>query len=407
MNKRKNSFAFLLIVFGTFALVGCQPAKVSSEEFTDSAVPRKRPTPVKSSNPEPITIAAVGDIMLGSTSIDETFLPPDDGREMLKAFAPILSAADIAFGNLEGPMLEGGTNEKCPPEALRCFAFRVPTRYGKYLKEAGFDVMSLANNHTSDFGEEGRISTRRVLDELGIKHAGGDRGQFSTVILEAKGKKIAFIGFAHNAVVPNVNDLDFARRLVTEADRKADLVVVSFHGGAEGEKAQNVPRQTEMLGTEKRGNLPLFARAVVDTGADLVLGHGPHVLRGMEIYKDRLVVYSMGNFATYGMFNLKGPQGLTAVFEITLAADGKFTTGRIHAGRQTGRGIPVLDKTGAAIEKVRALSKTDFPTTAPQIAADGTISKESLEHFSSPRRADPEKRNKTLRNRTRIKRTKP
>ncbi|HEX8636951.1 MAG TPA: CapA family protein, partial [Pyrinomonadaceae bacterium] len=363
------------IVCASFALVGCQPAKVSSEEIADSFAPRAQPTPIKSNNPEPVTIAAVGDIMLGSTSIDETFLPPKDGRDMLKAFTPILSAADIAFGNLEGPMLEGGTNEKCPPEALRCFAFRVPTRYGKYLKEAGFDVMSLANNHTSDFGEEGRISSRRVLDELGIKHAGGDRGQFSTAFLEAKGKKIAFIGFAHNAIVPNVNDLDFARRLVAEADRKADLVVVSFHGGAEGEKAQNVPRQTEMLGTEKRGNLPLFARVVVDAGADLVLGHGPHVLRGMELYKDRLVVYSMGNFATYGMFNLKGSQGLTAVFEITLAADGKFAGGKIHAGRQIGRGIPVTDETGAAIQKVRALSQMDFPTTAPRISADGTISK--------------------------------
>ena len=375
MNKRKNSFAFLLFVCASFALFGCQPVKVSSEEITGSIAAQAAPTPVKSNNPEPVTIAAVGDIMLGSTSIDETFLPPDDGREMLKAFTPILSAADIAFGNLEGPMLEGGTNEKCPPEALRCFAFRVPTRYGKYLKEAGFDVLSLANNHTSDFGDEGRISTQRVLDELGIKHAGGDRAQFSTAIIEAKGKKIAFIGFAHNAIVPNVNDLDSARRLVTEAGRKADLVVVSFHGGAEGEKAQNVPRQTEMLGTEKRGNLPLFARTVVDAGADLVLGHGPHVLRGMEIYKERLVVYSMGNFATYGMFNLKGPQGLTAVFEIKLAADGKFAGGKIHAGRQIGRGIPVLEKTGAAIEKVRALSKMDFPATAPRIAADGTISK--------------------------------
>ena len=406
MHKRKNSFVFLLITFGVFTLVGCQPSRASSEEITDSDNAEVSPTPIKSNNPEPVTIAAVGDIMLGSTSIDETFLPPDDGRDMLKAFTPILSAADIAFGNLEGPMLEGGTNEKCPPEALRCFAFRVPTRYGKYLKEAGFDVISLANNHTSDFGEEGRISSRRVLDELSIKHAGGDRGQFSTAIIEAKGKKIAFIGFAHNVIVPNVNDLEFARRLVKEADRKADLVVVSYHGGAEGEKAQNVPHQTEMVGTEKRGNLPLFARIVIDAGADLVLGHGPHVLRGMEIYKDRLVVYSMGNFATYGMFNLKGSQGLTAVFEITLASDGKFAGGKIHAGRQIARGIPVLDETGAAIEKVRALSKMDFPATAPEIAADGTISKRYSEHFSSPRRGTVEKRNKRLRNKTRVKRTK-
>jgi hypothetical protein len=373
MRKRGNPKVILLATFAFTLLLGCQPKKVSSEEVDFSLIPKAQATPVATENKEPITIAAVGDIMLGSTSIDETFLPPNDGREMLKAFTPILSAADIAFGNLEGPMLEGGKNEKCPPESVRCFAFRVPTRYGKHLKEAGFDVLSLANNHTSDFGEEGRISTRKVLDELEIKHAGGDKGRFSTVYLDVKGVKIAFIGFAHNDIVPNVNNLPFARQLVIEADKKADIVVVSFHGGSEGSNAERVPRTTEMLGTEKRGNLPLFARTVIDAGADLILGHGPHVLRGMEIYKDRLVIYSMGNFATYGMFNLKGAQGLTGVFEVEIAPDGKFLSGKIHAGRQEGRGIPVLDKTGAAIQKARALSLMDFPSTAPRIAPDGTF----------------------------------
>lgn len=373
MRKRSNLLTALSIISASFALIGCQPAVVSSEE-TQAPIAATAPVRIKSTDPEAVNIAAVGDIMLGSTSIDETFLPPNDGREMLKEFAPLLSAADIAFGNLEGPILEGGKNEKCPPESVRCFAFRVPTRYGKYLKDAGFDVLSLANNHTSDFGDEGRDSTRKVLDELGIAHAGADRAKFASTIVEAKGKRIAFIGFAHNAIVPNVNDLETARRLVVDADKKADLVVVSFHGGAEGASAERVPYQTEMLGTEKRGNLRVFTKTVVDAGADLVLGHGPHVLRGMEIYKDRLVVYSMGNFATYGMFNLKGAQGLTALFEITLAADGKFERGKIHAGRQIGRGIPTLDESGAAIAKIRSLSKMDFPTTAPKIAADGTIS---------------------------------
>src|SRR6185503_10969237 len=179
-----------------------------------------------------ITIAAVGDIMMGSTSINDSFLPPNDGRDMLKEVTPIISAADIAFGNLEGPMLEGGKSAKCeepetktgayatptptptptkPGAAAKkpkvCFAFRVPTRYGQYLKDAGFDVMSLANNHAFDFGEMGRTSTRRVLDELGIKHAGSDRGQFSTAYLEVKGVRVAVIGFAHNTIVPNVNDI--------------------------------------------------------------------------------------------------------------------------------------------------------------------------------------------------------
>ncbi|HMJ07986.1 MAG TPA: CapA family protein, partial [Pyrinomonadaceae bacterium] len=195
--------------------------------------------------------------MLGSTSINDSFLPPNDGRDMLKLMTPALSAADIAFGNLEGPMLEGGKSEKCPPIAppkpneppkpVRCFAFRVPTRYGQYLKDAGFDVLSLANNHASDFGELGRASTRKVLDGLGIEYAGGDKEKFSTAYLDVKGKTIAIVGFAHNAIVPNVNDLDSARQLVIAAKKKADIVIVSFHGGAEGEAAQHVPRQTEIF----------------------------------------------------------------------------------------------------------------------------------------------------------------
>lgn len=322
-----------------------------------------------------LTIAAVGDVMIGSTSINDTFLPPNDGADILKEMTPLLSSADITFGNLEGPMLEGGKTTKCSPGSTRCFAFRVPTRYGKILKDAGFDVFSLANNHAGDFGDFGRLSTRQTLDTLGIRHAGSDRAQFAMTILEVKGKKVAFIGFAHNNIVPNVNELDAARRYVEEATKKADIVVVSFHGGAEGPTAQHVPQRTEIFGSEARGNLPLFAKTVIDAGADLVLGHGPHVLRGMEIYKDRLICYSMGNFATYGMFNLKEETALTAIFEIKIADDGKFLEGKLHPGQQLGKGGPSIDKSGAAIRKVRDLSVADFGMNAPKIADDGSFKK--------------------------------
>ena len=272
-------------------------------------------------------------------------------------------------------MLEGGSTSKCSPRSTRCFAFRMPTRYGKYLKDAGFDVLSLANNHAADFGNFGLESTRKTLDALGIKHAGSDKFQLATTIVESKGKKIAFIGFATNAITPNVNDLAFAKQLVEEANKKADIVVVSFHGGAEGPTAQRVPNRTETFAGQIRGNLPLFSRTVIDAGADLVLGHGPHVLRGMEIYKDRLIAYSMGNFATYGMFRLEEETALTAIFEIKIAADGKFLSGKLHAGKQLGRGGPTLDSSGEAIKKVRELSIADFPTTAPKINDDGTFSK--------------------------------
>ncbi len=369
-------FAFLSTVSITAFSFGCGMiggSTIEPTKFTEVSV-TPTPPPQVTKN---ITIAAVGDIMLGSPFPNETRMPPNDGADLLKAVTPILSAADIAFGNLEGPLADGGKSAKCrepkPDEPVRCFAFRMPTRYGKHLKAAGFDVLSIANNHALDFGIAGSTTTRTTLDALGIKHAGANRTQFSTAYLEAKGVKIAFIGFAHNAVVPNVNDLVTARRLVQEADKKADIVVVSFHGGAEGTGNQNVPQRTEMYFGEKRGNLPLFSRTVIDAGADLVLGHGPHVLRGMEIYKDRLIAYSLGNFATYGWFRLEAETALTAILEVELDKEGKFVSGIIHAGRQEGRGIPVLDESGEAIRKMRSLSQADFGANAPKISDDGKI----------------------------------
>ncbi len=381
-----HKFSVYSIIFVSAAVCSLGSACQVRNFATPTATAESSPTPVPAIG-DSITIAAVGDIMLGSTSINDTFLPPNDGRDMLAEVAPILSAADIAFGNLEGPLIDGGISAKCPevkpvepidpkapPKPVRCFAFRVPARYGKHLKDAGFDVLSLANNHAFDFGDEGRITTRKTLDAFGIKHAGSDKTRYSTTILESKGKKIAFVGFAHNAIAPNVNELTAARQFVSAAAAKSDIVVVSFHGGAEGMAAERVPKVTEMFFGEKRGNLPLFARTVIDAGADLVLGHGPHVLRGMEVYKDRLVVYSMGNFATYGMFNLKGALGLTAIFEIELASDGAFAGGKIHSGKQIGRGIPVLDKSGEAVRKLRTLSQSNFAASAPKIDEDGRIS---------------------------------
>lgn len=370
MSKRENFLICAALLIGVVVLLACQTKTVNSEELANNKPAETAPTPP--ANREPITIAAAGDVMLGSTFPNETRMPPNDGADALKPVAPIFQKADIAFANLEGPMVDSGVSTKCG-DRPNCFAFRVPTRYGKYLKDAGLDVMSLANNHAADFGDAGRASTRQVLDSLGIKHAGSDRGQFATTILEVKGKKIGFVGFAHNNLVPNVNDLGFARQLVSELKKKVNLVVVSFHGGAEGSANQHVPQNTEMFFGEARGNLPLFARTVIDAGADLVLGHGPHVLRAMEIYKDRLVVYSMGNFATYGWFQLAGATAETMVLELSIGADGKFISGKINPFRLEGRGILVPDSTKSAISTIRNLSQTDFPNTAPKISDDGTI----------------------------------
>lgn len=371
MGHRTNVSIIFVTVCAVFILLACQPKTAAGDDPARKTA-NVDPVPTPKNN-EPITIAAVGDIMLGSPYPNDSRMPPNDGADLLKGVTPILSAADIAFGNLEGPIVDGGTSVKCSPRSTKCFAFRVPTRYGKYLKEAGFDVMSAANNHAGDFGEAGRASTRKVLDDLGIKYAGSDREQFSTAFLEVKGKRVAVIGFGHNGGMPNVNDLDYARQLVAEARKKADIVFVSFHGGGEGTDRQHVRNQSEIFLGENRGNLPAFTHTVIDAGADLVLGHGPHVLRGMEMYKDRLIVYSMGNFCTYGWFGLAAETALSEIVEIKIGADGKFLNGKIHAAKQEGRGGPLLDSSGESIRVVRSLSTTDFGANAPKIADDGTI----------------------------------
>ncbi len=321
----------------------------------------------------PITFAAVGDVMLGSSFPDETggLLPPDDGKGLLAEVTPLLAAADVAFANLEGPLLDAGSSEKCArSKPGRCYAFRVPTRYGKHLHAAGVDVVSLANNHMGDFGAAGRISTRATLDALGIRYAGAPG---ETARLEVRGTRVAIVAFATSAGLNDVRDLPEAARIVAQAKAAADLVVVSVHGGAEGADRQHVPPGREEFLGEDRGDLRAFARTVVAAGADLVIGHGPHVVRGMEVLRGRLVAYSLGNFATYGGMNLSGPNGLTLVLEVRLAPDGAFLGGKIHAARQERPGGPRLDPAGSVIPVVRRLSQEDFGASAVRIADDGTI----------------------------------
>lgn len=371
MGFRSNIIVAVATISVIFVLLACQSKTAAGDDpARKTATVEPAPTP---KNNEPITIAAVGDIMMGSPFPNDSRMPANDGADLFKEVTPILSAADIAFGNLEGPIVDTGISAKCSPGSTKCFAFRMPTRYGKYLKEAGFDVVGVANNHAGDFGEPGRASTLRVLDEQGIKYAGSLQAPSPIALLEVKGKRIAVIGFGHNGGMPNVNDLSGARQLVLKAKKKADIVIISFHGGGEGTDHQHVRNQSEIFLGENRGNLPAFTHTVIDSGADLVLGHGPHVMRGMEMYKDRLIVYSMGNFCTYGWFGLAAETALSEIVEVKIGSDGKFISGKINAAKQEGRGGPRLDSSGESIRVVRGLSTADFGENAPKIADDGTI----------------------------------
>jgi poly-gamma-glutamate capsule biosynthesis protein CapA/YwtB (metallophosphatase superfamily) len=321
----------------------------------------------KPADGEPITIAAVGDVNMGTAWPPErAVLPPNGGTDLFESVTGMLESADVAFGNLETVLADSGDSQKCGPKSTKCFAFRVPTDYAFVLKQAGFDVMSIANNHAGDFGPEGRKATMKALDKAGILHSGpiGDIASWTT-----KGKKIAMVAFSTGADVYRVQELEVARKLVADLAKKHDIVIVSFHGGAEGDKAQRVPYGREFFYGEDRGDLRKFVRTVIDAGADLVLGHGPHVLRGMEIYKGRLAVYSMGNFSSWKTFSLAGAKGITAVFHITLAPNGVLTGLEVKPLFIEKPGRPRPDPEKRAIEMLRRLSKEDFGH--PLIGEDG------------------------------------
>lgn len=319
-----------------------------------------------------VRLRAVGDLMIG-TAFPAGYLPSDGGASTFAGVTAALSDADFTFGNLEGPLCdEEVESTKCNPDgkAGSCYAFRTPTSYAPHFKAAGFDVMSTANNHAADFGDVCRDQTAAALDAQGILHTGRP-GTVAT--FTRNGLRIAVIGFHTNPSCHDLNDTAGAVALVSGLAAQNDLVIVSFHGGAEGSKAQHVPEGHETFYGEDRGDLRTFARAVIGAGADLVLGHGPHVLRGMEVVDGRLVVYSMGNFATYGRFNLTGPQAVGMIVDVTLAADGRFAGGRILGTAQVGEGIPTIDPLNEGADLVRVLSLQDFPTTGVTVAQDGTL----------------------------------
>jgi len=317
--------------------------------------------PIPAAEPAVIRIFAVGDIMIGTT-FPKNILPPNDGIDYFDSVRPLLEGSDILFGNQEGTFTEGGRSPKCGdykpgPDVKPCFAFRSPPRYAKLLRKAGFDALNVANNHTLDFGMEGMENTIAALDSAGIQPVGGRR----VAIFHVHGKRIAVAGFSYTTPTPYVYpmlDIPRAVEIVSSLKAKYDLVIVSFHGGAEGSAALVVRDASEEFLGENRGNPVRFARAVIDAGADLVLGHGPHVPRAIEIHRGKLIAYSLGNFAVYSMFNLKGPSGIGYVLQATLSAEtGDIISFRTPSTELLNPGILIIDHKGKAEALLRKLSK--------------------------------------------------
>ena len=292
-----------------------------------------------------ISFAAVGDTMLGNTPE----LPSDPGSYLDPVKGQL--TGDVVFGNLEGTLTDVSESPKCGgAPSGSCYAFRTPPSYARYLAAAGFTVMNNANNHSYDFGQAGLEQTIAALHKAGIAQDGLP-GKITVV--KAGGERVAFVGFAPYAQTGSLLDLEAARKLIHYAARRSPIVVVAIHAGAEGSDAQHVTGGEETYLGEDRGNPEAFAKMAIRAGADLVLGSGPHVLRGMEIYRDRLIAYSLGNFSGFHNFDTSGVLGASAVLHVTVDKDGAFRSGRIASVRLVEAGQPVLDSSGEGADLIR------------------------------------------------------
>ncbi|MDA8178946.1 MAG: CapA family protein [Desulfobacteria bacterium] len=352
---------FLALILLLALIFPAQPAR--GGEADNSAAVRVEPA-------RTIRVAAVGDIMMGTT-FPESILPPEDGATLFRSVAPLLAGYDVVLGNLEGPLTDAERSPKCPKprrDGRPCFAFRTPPRYAARLAEAGFTAVNVANNHSLDFGMEGLDNTLDVLGAAGIQPVGGERVAEFTV----EGKTVAVAGFSYSLRTRYVHpllDVEAAREIVGELKGVYDVVVVSFHGGAEGAQAMRVADAEEAFLGERRGDVVRFARAVVDAGADLVLGHGPHVPRAIEVYRGKLIAYSLGNFAVYSMFNIKGPSGLGYALQAELDPEtGNIVRFRTPSVALLHPGIPHPDPSGKAEALLRKLSE-EFLAGEPDAAA--------------------------------------
>lgn len=316
-----------------------------------------------------LNIAMTGDVMMGTT-FPSIMLPANDGRDLFRDAKDVLVSADLTLGNLEGAICNGGRSTK--GTGPNSYAFRTPTSYGHLLKEAGYDFMSMANNHANDFGLEGIESTERVLQQQDILYS-GIAGRVESTIIERKGLTIGLCAFGHNSYTLKHTDLNTVGRIVDELVSCCDLVIVSFHGGAEGRTKNHLPYGSETFLGENRGSLRQLAHFCIDHGADIVYGHGPHVVRAMEVYKGRFIAYSLGNFCTPYNVSLTGISGYAPVVEINIRPDGSFIDGKIHSFLQT-RGVgPRHDPAESVAREIRSLSLTDIPESQATIDVHGNI----------------------------------
>src|SRR3954468_13268728 len=314
--------------------------------------------------PPEVSLNWVGDISFS----ERQGLPPGGPGRVLSRVRKYLGGADYTTGNLEGTLGHGGPS-KCSGGGSNCFAFQAPASYAAALARVGFDLFNLANNHSLDFGQSGLHQTLRALRAAGLRHT-GLTGEVRVVSIA--GQRVAFLGFAPYPWASPLTDVAAARRQIAAASRRAAIVVVFIHAGAEGAGETHTPHGTEFAFGENRGAARRFAHSAVRAGADAVLGSGPHVLRGMECYRRRVIAYSLGNFVGYRTLSTGGVLSLSGVLRVRMGVEGKLLGGRLFRVRLGPPGGP--EPGGGSISLVRRLSRSDFGSRACRISRNGQIS---------------------------------
>ena len=331
---------------------------------TASAAPAKAPAAPTQGTAD-VSIASVGDVVMGTP---EFGLPPANGSTLFSAVTPLLKG-DVVFGNLEEAMATGPGSKCGGASGGGCYAFASPPSYARNLKAAGFTVMGIANNHALDWGTSGQRSTVAALESQGILHTGRP-GEIAVQKLPGGGS-VAVISVAPYSWSQNATNIPGTVALVRKAATMAPIVMVNMHVGAEGSSATHVPQGGETFLGENRGNSRALAHAMVDAGADLVVGEGPHVLRGMEFRNGHLIAYSLGNFLGYKTFSVGGVSGQSGALSVTLGPDGTFKAARFSPTQLSGDGVP--SPGGSGISIVQSLSRQDFGSTAARISSGGDI----------------------------------
>jgi hypothetical protein len=327
-----------------------------------------------------VRICAGGDVTLG-TNLDTAWVHTararlgrrvealPDPHTLLEPLRPLLGDADVVLWNVEGAIGDGPINRrKCTPGSTACYAFRMPAATAEALRRVAADsatvLGNVANNHARDDGDIGRRNTVRLLDEAGVLATGVDT--LATEAVTARGDTVAFLGFAQWAG-PDPRNLPAVRRHVRRAAERYPRLVVTMHMGAEGRGRQNTRDAREESFGEDRGNVVAFARAAVESGADLVIGHGPHVMRAVEWRDSALVFYSLGNLATYGPFSLGEPLNRGGLACAVLDANGGILAAELRSTRQLPPGVVQADTTHRAAALADSLGQVDFPRTAARL----------------------------------------